>query len=135
MTNTLQRVVAIADPFPDEAELYQLAFGNAGFALHSLPTDDLRAAVDAVVASRAHLVVTRILPRQFGIELVRALRANSRTAQVPVVVLTSYPDAKLHAAAHEAGANELLLLPVDPDDLIKRARRLLLQIDRASEAS
>ena len=135
MTSASSRIVAIADPFPDEAELYQLAFVNAGFVLHSLPTDDARAAVDAVISSRAHLVVTRILPRRFGIELLRELRGNPRTAKLPVVVITSYPDPKLHAETQAAGANELLLLPVNPADLIKRVRHLLLQLDRAREAS
>jgi DNA-binding response OmpR family regulator len=118
-------VVAIADPFPDEAELYELAFGTAGFALHTLPADDPARAADEVASRQPHLVVTRILPRRFGIELIRRVRGDERTAKIPIIVLTTFPDPALHAEARALGANELLLLPVDPDDLIQRARRLI----------
>lgn len=124
-TRAPKRVVAIADPFPDEAELYELAFGAAGFVMHSLPADDAPRAAEVVVSSGADLVVTRILPRRFGIELVRRLRSDDRTAKVPIIVLTTYPDPALHAEARTLGANDLLLLPVDPEDLIHRARQLI----------
>jgi DNA-binding response OmpR family regulator len=130
-----KRVVAIADPFPDEAELYHMAFGHSGFALHALPTHDAEVAARSAAEAGAHLVVTRILPGKFGISLCRALRAERRTARIPVLVLTTYPAPMLHGEAREAGADDLLLLPADPDELVKRARHLLLRYDRASEAS
>ena len=134
-TNAPRRVVAIADPFPDESELYHMAFGSSGFGLHTLPTHDAGVAARSVLDSGAHLVVTRILPGKFGISLVRALRAETKTSHVPVLVLTTYPSQALHVEAQDAGADDLLLLPVDPDELIKRARHLLLRRDRMTEAS
>lgn len=129
-----RRLVAIADPFPDEAELYQLAFGAAGFALHALPTDDPAKAASAALNARPHLVVTRILPGRFGIGLVGALRRQEETAHVPILVLTTYVDPRLHEEARQAGASDVLLLPVDPEELVKLARRLILDNDRESEA-
>lgn len=130
-----KRVVAIADPFPDEAELYHMAFASSGFALHALPTHDADVAARSAVDARAHLVVTRILPGKFGISLVRALRAEPKTADIPVLVITTYPSPALHVEARDAGADDLILLPLNPDELVRRARHLLIRRDRATEAS
>jgi two-component system phosphate regulon response regulator PhoB len=134
-SNAPKRVVAIADPFPDEAELYHMAFGSSGFALHALPTHDAELAARSVLDAGAHLVVTRILPGKFGISLVRALRRETKTAQIPVLVVTTYPSPALHAEAREAGADDVLLLPVDPDELVERARHLRPRRQKLTEAS
>lgn len=119
------QIVAIADPFPEEAELYELALASAGFRLHQLPTQDTPAALERVIACGAQLVITRVLPRRSGIELVQSIRSSPTTSAVPVLVLTGYTDHKLHEEARRAGANEVMLLPVMPDELIDRARSLI----------
>jgi len=57
------------------------------------------------------------LPRVDGMEVLRALRANSRTSMVPVVVLTSSDDPRELAQCYQLGANSCVQKPVRPEEL------------------
>jgi two-component system response regulator len=52
------------------------------------------------------------LPKVDGFEVLRALRANSRTSMIPVVVLTSSDDPRELAQCYQLGANSCVLRPV-----------------------
>jgi two-component system, response regulator len=52
------------------------------------------------------------LPRIDGIDVLRAIRANSRTSLAPVVVLTSSLDARELAQCYQLGANSCVQKPV-----------------------
>ena len=52
------------------------------------------------------------LPKLDGLEVLRAIRANSRTSLAPVVVLTSFPDLRELAQCYQAGANSCVQKPV-----------------------
>lgn len=52
------------------------------------------------------------LPRLDGVEVLRALRANPRTAAVPVVVLTSAAEPREVAQCAQAGANSCIRKPI-----------------------
>jgi two-component system response regulator len=52
------------------------------------------------------------LPRVDGIEVLRGLRANSRTCLAPVVVLTSSTDPRQLAQCYQLGANSCVQKPV-----------------------
>ena len=72
------------------------------------------------------LVVTDIaVPGLDGIELCRRLRADPRTRSVRVLAVTGYDDRQYPDRAIEAGANRVLLKPVDPALLLAEARRLV----------
>lgn len=66
-----------------------------------------------------------MMPGMDGFETVAQLKADSRTQQVPVIMVTALDDrgSKLHAL--EAGAEEFLSKPIDRADLIVRVRNLL----------
>jgi two-component system response regulator len=57
------------------------------------------------------------LPRVDGIEVLRAVRTNSRTSMVPVVVLTSSDDPRELAQCYQLGANSCVQKPVPYDEL------------------
>lgn len=57
------------------------------------------------------------LPRLDGLEVLRALRANTRTSMAPVVVLTSADDPRELAQSYQLGANSCVQKPVRPDEL------------------
>ena len=56
------------------------------------------------------------LPKVDGIEVLGALRANSRTSLAPVVVLTSSPDARELAQCYQLGANSCVQKPVKHEE-------------------
>jgi two-component system, response regulator len=57
------------------------------------------------------------LPKIDGLEVLRALRANTRTSLVPVVILTSSDDPRELAQSYQLGANSCVQKPVRPDEL------------------
>lgn len=60
-----------------------------------------------------------------GIGVLRSLRSDHRLAQVPVVVLAAPADADARIAALRAGADDVLLKPVDNHALLARLRNLI----------
>jgi CheY-like chemotaxis protein len=57
------------------------------------------------------------LPRLDGLEVLRAIRANSRTSTVPVVVLTASDDPRELAQCYQLGANSCVQKPVKYQEL------------------
>jgi two-component system, response regulator len=57
------------------------------------------------------------LPRLDGLEVLRAIRANSRTCMAPVVVLTAADDPRELAQCYQLGANSCVQKPVKYQEL------------------
>ncbi len=60
-----------------------------------------------------------------GFELLKALRGREKTQDVPVIMLTGLGDSDLKRRALDLGATDLLMKPVDPEDLLARVRSVL----------
>ena len=72
------------------------------------------------------------MPRRNGYDVVRAIRADPATAGATVIMLTAKGQADDRAEGFDAGADQYLTKPFDPDDLLRRARVALgLAEDRA----
>jgi two-component system response regulator len=57
------------------------------------------------------------LPKVDGFEVLRAIRANTRTSLAPVVVLTSCDDPRELAQCYQLGANSCVQKPVQYEEL------------------
>ncbi len=64
------------------------------------------------------------LPKIDGLEVLRRLRANPRTALVPVVILTSSKEDRDRAKGYEHGANSYVQKPVDFTAFVDAVRQL-----------
>lgn len=67
-----------------------------------------------------------MMPDISGYEICRQLRANLSTASIPILMLTARGQAVDHQAALEAGADDHMVKPVEPEELLKRVNALLL---------
>jgi len=65
------------------------------------------------------------MPGRDGLELLRAMRADENTRDIPVVILTGNGEQDMKRRALDLGATDLLNKPVDRDDLIARLRSVL----------
>jgi CheY-like chemotaxis protein len=63
------------------------------------------------------LVLDMNLPDLHGFDLLRRLRKNTKTAEIPAVMVSASPNA-LAKSAVEAGAQEFRSKPVLPDELL-----------------
>jgi CheY-like chemotaxis protein len=77
------------------------------------------------------------LPRLDGLEVLRAIRANSRTSMVPVVVLTASDDPRELAQCYQLGANSCVQKPVKYQELcaaLQAVGRYWLALNQAPPA-
>lgn len=64
------------------------------------------------------------LPKLDGLEVLRRIRADARTALQPVVVLTTSNEERDRISSYEIGANSYVCKPVDFDEFTEAARQL-----------
>src|SRR5205823_1111264 len=65
------------------------------------------------------------LPVMDGWEATRRLKADARTAHIPVVALTGHALAGISEGAKKAGCDAFVTKPCLPEDLVKEIRRVL----------
>src|ERR1700722_8242699 len=63
-----------------------------------------------------------VMPSIDGLDLVRLFRANPRTADTPIIVLSSEEDSEVKSQAFAVGANDYLVKLPDKTELIARIR-------------
>ena len=71
------------------------------------------------------LVLTDVqLPKLSGLEVTRRLRADSRTAHIPIVVITSFALSGDDQKAKDAGCSAYMAKPYSPLELLDMIRKL-----------
>jgi two-component system, OmpR family, phosphate regulon response regulator PhoB len=81
--------------------------------------DAMQALMGAMRSPPDAIVLDIQMPGGNGLETLRKLKANAKTANIPVVVLTGTGNAQTPDQAKSLGAEEYLLKPVDPDALYR----------------
>jgi CheY-like chemotaxis protein len=116
--------VLVVEDDPETRHFYMGVLAAAGFLTHEAH-NGFQALAKATEAP-PDLVLTDIaVPGIDGIELCRRLRADSRTQAVPVLAVTGYEDRRYPDRVMDAGANRVLLKPIDPALLVAAARQLV----------
>ncbi len=64
------------------------------------------------------------LPKISGLEATRRLRADPRTAHIPIIAITSFALSGDDEKAREAGASHYVAKPYSPRELLETIRRL-----------
>jgi two-component system cell cycle response regulator DivK len=86
---------------------------------------DGEAGVTAAREGRPDLVIMDIqLPRLSGLDATRQLRADPPTADIPIIVITSFALAGDEQKARDAGATAYLAKPYSPRELLEMIRQL-----------
>jgi DNA-binding response OmpR family regulator len=71
------------------------------------------------------VILDLMLPGMSGLEVCRALRADSRTAALPVIMLTARGEESDRIAGLDFGADDYVVKPFSPNELMARVRALL----------
>ena len=99
--------VALADF--DEAQ-------NGSNALHVLTRDIF------------HLVISGWdMPKMDGLELLAQMRANSRFAHIPFIMVSSATEVEKVKEAIKSGIDEYITKPIKPDDFARRVKAVLIK--------
>ena len=117
------RILVVEDE-PAIAELISLHLGHAGFPV-TLAADakSARAAVDEMLPGL--VLLDWMLPGEDGQSLARHWRAQPRTRNLPIIMLTARAQESDKVSALDAGADDYLTKPFSPRELLARIRALL----------
>jgi len=121
------------------AELIAINLRHAGFEV-ALAADAERAqaAVDRVLPDL--VLLDWMLPGQSGVQLAKRWRADARTREMPVIMLTARAEEADKITGLDAGADDYLTKPFSPKELMARIRAVLRRkapeaLDNAVELS
>lgn len=116
--------ILVVDDEERNVKLLEVLLQAEGYATVSALNG--REALAAAVSACPDLILLDIMmPDMDGFETVAQLKANPRTRQVPVIMVTSLDDRDTKQRALLAGAEEFLSKPIIRADLTVRVRNLL----------
>jgi len=117
-------LVLIVDGHEDTRELYAIAL--ASFQFETATAADAPHAFEHAWQTHPDVIVTEVWFEAFdGWSLVEDLKRDSRTRDIPIVVLTGRVSSSERERANREGCAALLLKPCLPEDLAATMRELL----------
>ncbi|XYH98514.1 PAS domain S-box protein [Sorangium sp. So ce1128] len=117
--------VLVVDDEPDARELISAVLSERGAEVRV--ASSAREGYGALAAARPHVIVSDIgMADEDGYAFIRSVRAKGRDGggATPALALTAYTSGTSQRLALEAGYDEHLAKPVDPEDLVRVVRQL-----------
>jgi CheY-like chemotaxis protein len=116
--------VLLVDDYDDAREMYAEYLKFSGF--ETVQAASGREAVERALESRPDIVVMDLsLPVMDGWEATRRLKADERTAGIPILALSGQALTNLSQKAKHAGFEGFVAKPCLPEDLIAEIRKVL----------
>jgi DNA-binding response OmpR family regulator len=126
--------ILVVEDDRDIGELVCRYLDKAGFTTRLLTSG--REVIPTVAASVPDLLVLDLmLPHVDGLEICRAVRANEKTAGVPIIMLTARGEESERIVGLEIGADDYIAKPFSPNELVARVRALLRRTHRQAAPS
>ncbi len=122
-TESGEAVLIVEDSAP-VASVIQSALTKAGYTVH-VASDGLEG-LKVAISERPGLIITdSVMPRMDGFGLLRALKANPMTSEIPVIMLTSKATSEDEQQALELGFIDFIPKPVQPVRVVSRVKHAL----------
>jgi diguanylate cyclase (GGDEF)-like protein len=119
-------ILVVEDDAPVARALAETLLAD-GFAAEVASTGE--AALEYALREVPHLVLLDLmLPGIDGFEVVRRLRANAKTAHIPVVILSARHDIEYKVRAFESRVDDYLTKPYNGNELIARVKAQLRRV-------
>jgi CheY-like chemotaxis protein len=116
--------VLIVDDYVPNHRLMSFVLEQHGYAV--VAAFDGQQALDRLENASVDLVLTDLtMPKIDGLALTRALRADARFANTPIIIVTASTREQDQIRASGIGADAFLTKPVDSQDLVHEVCRLL----------
>lgn len=118
-----QRILLVEDE-PAQAEMITYNLEKAGFIVMHAP--DGQTAIEMARTESPDLVLLDwMLPEVAGIDVCRQLRVDRDLQEVPIIMLTARGDEDDRVRGIDTGADDYLVKPYSPRELISRIKALL----------
>ncbi|MGI8523993.1 MAG: response regulator transcription factor [Nocardioides sp.] len=116
--------ILVADDDIDIRELVEFKLTTLGHDV--VAVSDGLAAIDACHAERPDLAVLDVMmPGVSGLDAIRAIRADPRLKDLPVILLTARAQDNDIETGFESGADDYITKPFSPRELASRVQALL----------
>ncbi len=120
----MKEKIAIVDDERATRDLFEGILTAAGYA--TMGAKDGTAALAQVTAAPPDLILLDLpLPGMGALELCDRLKRDPATRGIPIIVVTALEEVTQKEAALTRGAEDFLLKPVDPADLLLRVQAVL----------
>jgi two-component system response regulator len=127
--------ILLVEDNPNDVKLALHAFKKHNLANHIHLARDGAEALEFIFCTGAHahrqivngpkvILLDLKLPLVDGIEVLRRVKADSRTQKIPVVVLTSSHEERDIVESYRLGVNSYIVKPVDFDQFTESVRQL-----------
>jgi two-component system response regulator len=127
--------ILLVEDNPDDVKLTLHALKKCNIANKVVVTCDGVEALDYLFGAGAYagrdvsdqpavILLDLKLPKIDGLEVLRRMRADSRTRRLPVVVLTSSREEQDIVASYDLGANSYIRKPVDFEQFVAAVHQL-----------
>lgn len=127
--------ILVVDDNPDHLELTTTALGECCDARDIATAGDGLDALDYLFGRGAHagrdtaqqprlIILDLKLVRMHGLDVLKAVRGDPRTASIPVVMHSSSTEKKDIAACYASGANSYVRKATDYDELRRKMRQV-----------
>ncbi len=124
--------ILLVEDNEDDVSLTQMAFNRAGLKNNLVVAKDGKEAIEYLLGSNTespHVCPTLILldlklPKMDGLEVLKAIRNDSRTCLCPVVILTSSDEQSDIVTSYKLGTNAYIRKPVKFQEFVQAVSQL-----------
>jgi diguanylate cyclase (GGDEF)-like protein len=117
-------MILVVDDDPDIARFVEVNLRSAGFDV-SVATDGEEALRRAEEIRPDLVLLDVMMPRVDGFEVAQRLRRNTRTANTCIIMLTAKAQSTDKVLGLTAGADDYIIKPFDPIELLARVKTTL----------
>jgi phosphate regulon transcriptional regulator PhoB len=120
----MPQTILVVDDERDILELVRLHLTQAGFRVQT--AGDGRQALEAARRNPPDLIILDLmLPLMAGTEVARELRTGDKTRSIPILMLTARSEEVDRVVGFELGADDYVVKPFSPRELILRVQAIL----------
>lgn len=117
-------LVLIVDDSPTEVHILREALENGGYTTVSAANGD-----EGVTLAREHkpdlILMDVVMPGLNGFQATRRLHKDPETSEIPIIMVTTKSHETDRIWGMRQGAVDYIVKPVDPAELVERARAAL----------
>ena len=120
--------ILIADDLPSNLAYFDEALRTFGY--RTITAQDGQEALERIAEQVPDLVLSDVnMPRMDGFQLSLRIKKDTRTSEIPVILVTAMDDRESLAKGLSSGVDDFLIKPVNLSELQARVRNLLLVRD------
>jgi len=126
--------ILIVDDEPNFLRMLEFTLQSAGYDDTSAETG--QEGLEKIQTAQPHLAILDVsLPDMTGIELCEQLRQNSKTIDIPIIMLSARSQTQDKIKGLRAGSDEYVTKPIDPEEIVARVEALLSRSRSLRQAS